>query len=114
MKGGLLFVQQNDSEREKNMNLAAIGVKDFNAEIQKGKPLQDALKESMVGASNGAKQLALSADAAKEENNTIKELYNTYLEADNAYANNIGSKEDLTKATDSSQNKCRQFRCLTF
>ena len=41
-----------------------------------------------------------TAKAAKEENNKIEELYKTYTDANEAYKNNTGSKENLKKATD--------------
>lgn len=41
------------------------------------------------------------ADAAKEEADAISDLYDTYTAANKAYQDGVGSKDDLTSATDS-------------
>lgn len=41
------------------------------------------------------------ADAAKEEADAISNLYDTYTQANKAYQDGVGSKDDLTSATDS-------------
>lgn len=48
-----------------------------------------------------ARQAALDVgNAAIEESDNLQQLYNTYLQASDAYSSNIGSKENLTSATD--------------
>lgn len=48
-----------------------------------------------------ARQAALDVgNAAIEESDNLQQLYNTYLQASDAYSNNISSKENLTSATD--------------
>lgn len=41
------------------------------------------------------------ADAAKEEADAISDLYSIYMQANKAYQDGVGSKDDLTSATDS-------------
>lgn len=63
--------------------------------------VSNAIEDAKQKEEDARQKMLEVADAAKEEADAISDLYDIYAQANKAYQDGVGSKDDLTSATDS-------------